>query len=477
MRKIKIAVAGRPNVGKSSLFNRLVGRRISIVDEKEGVTRDRIYFDFDFFGTPIQLIDTGGIDESSLDPFQKHIHTQAKIALEEADGVIMVVDGTCGPLKLDERVARDLLRWGKPVVLAVNKIDSHFRDDLIHEFYGLGIENIIGVSALHGHKIAELLDSLLDQISIEEQEPKELDSTLKVAIIGRPNAGKSTFLNQILKEERSVVSPIAGTTRDSVDVKVEIDGKTITLIDTAGIRRKKSEHEAVDKFAAIRTERAIENADICILMLDSNQGLTSQEKGIITKIESLGKGLVLFFNKWDQVAGYRMEHCEQALRMFAPFTQYCPVVFGSALTGRNLEEVFKAVFEVESMMQLRISTGQLNKFIEKTMQKVHPPMIQGKRLRIYYMTQVGTNPPKFVLFVNHPERMTTAYKRYLINEFRAAYRFTGVPLFFSLHAKEEKTLEERLATKVSCESAFIEQSMEDVEEYEAFDPVGSFSEH
>lgn len=474
MKKIKIAVIGRPNVGKSCLFNRLVGKRISIVDEMEGVTRDRIYYEFDFFGQAIQLIDTGGIDEHSLDPFQKHIHEQAKLALEEADGVIMVVDGICGPLKTDEKIARDLLRFGKPIVLAINKIDSNKQEDLVHEFYGLGIEEMVGISALHGNKIAELLDSLLAQID-EDQiiEKNDVDGELKVAIIGRPNTGKSTFLNHILDEERVVVSPIAGTTRDSVDVQVEVGGRRLTLIDTAGIRRKKSEHEAVEKFAAIRTERAIEKADICVLFLDANQGLTAQEKGIITKIESLGKGLVLFFNKWDLVSGYRMEHCEQALKIFAPFTQYCPMIFGSAKTGRNVPNIFKAIFTVEQMMKLRISTGQLNKFIDLTMQKVHPPMIQGKRLRIYYMTQVDTTPPKFVLFVNYPERMTTAYKRYLINEFRAAYQFTGVPLFFSLKSKDPKTLEERLASKDVVESAFIDHSMEGVEEFEMFEPIES----
>ena len=471
MRKIKIAVAGRPNVGKSSLFNRLVGRRISIVDEKEGVTRDRIYYDMDFFGQTVQLIDTGGIDETSLDPFQKHIHHQAKLAIEEADGIILVVDGVCGPLTIDERLARDLLKYKKPIALAVNKIDSMKAENLVHEFYGLGIDCMVGVSALHGNKIAELLEALIEKISIDDQEEVITSTDLKVAIIGRPNAGKSTFLNHLIGEERLVVSPIAGTTRDSIDIDFEIAGRKVTLVDTAGIRRKNKEHEAVEKFAAIRTKRAIENADICILMLDAAQGLTAQEKGIISRIESLGKGLVLFFNKWDLVNGYRMEHCEHALRMFAPFTQYCPVVFGSAKTGRNVEQVLQAVCEVEDMMKLRISTGQLNKFIEKTMQKVHPPMIQGKRLRIYYMTQVSNNPPKFVLFVNYPERMTLAYKRYLINEFREEYKFTGVPLFFSLKAKTEKTLEERLADKPVVESSFIEQSMGDMEEYEVFEPI------
>jgi len=426
----------------------------------------------DFFGQTIQLIDTGGIDEFSLDPFQPHISHQAKEALIEADGIILVVDGQTGPLAMDERLSRELLRWQKPIVLAVNKIDSIKHDYLTHEFYGLGIQDMVGVSALHGNKIAELLDPLLNAINLEEIKALEgINSELKVAVIGRPNAGKSTFLNHLLKDERLVVSPIAGTTRDSVDVEIDYQGKKLTLIDTAGIRRKKSEHEAVEKFAAIRTERAIERADICVLMLDAQQGLTAQEKGIIHRIESLGKGLVLFFNKWDLVSGFRMEHCETALRMFAPFTQYCPVIFGSAKTGRNANQVLEAVLEVQKMLKLRITTGQLNKFIEKTMQKVHPPMIQGKRLRIYYMTQISTAPPKFVLFVNHPERMTTAYKRYLINEFRSTYSFTGVPLFFSLKAKDPVSLDERLSSKEQVESDFISAELNEMEEYEVFEPV------
>lgn len=467
MRPITIAVVGRPNVGKSALFNRLAGKRISIVDELEGVTRDRIYYEIDFFGQKIKLIDTGGIDEFSLDPFQPHICHQAKEALMEADGIIMVVDGQTGPLIMDERLAKVVLKWNKPAVLAVNKIDSMKQQDLIHEFYHLGIEEVVGISALHGHHIAELIDPILANIKLDEEEDVEQhDSHLKVAVIGRPNAGKSTFVNHLLNEERLVVSPIAGTTRDSIDVACSYLEQNITLIDTAGIRRKKSESEAVEKFAAIRTQRAIERADICILMLDATQGLTAQEKGIIHQIEALGKGLVLFFNKWDLVSGYRMEHCETALKMFAPFTEYCPVVFGSAKTGRNTSQVLESVMTVHKMMQLRITTGQLNKFIEKTIQKVHPPMIQGKRLRIYYMTQIMTAPPKFVLFVNYPERMTLAYKRYLINEFRAAYQFTGVPLFFTLKAKDPTTLEQRLSDKEQVESDFIALERGGIEPFE-----------
>lgn len=470
MKKIKIAIIGRPNVGKSCLFNRLIGKRVAIVDEMEGVTRDRLYFQFDFFGKNIELIDTGGIDVYSNGPFQKHINAQAHTALNEADGIIMVVDGTTGPTQLDERVARELLRLEKPVALAVNKVDTFKQDDYVHEFYGLGIPHMVGVSALHGNRVAELLEMTLGIID-EEAIIEELEnaSGLKVAIIGRPNTGKSTLMNQILREERCVVSEIAGTTRDSVDVNILIKDQEITLIDTAGIRRKKSEHEAVEKFAAIRTERAIERSDICILMLDATQGLTAQEKGMITQIEKEGKGLVLFFNKWDLVSGFRMEHCLKALSIFATFTEYCPVIFGSAKTGRNLDKLFDAVFAVKEMMKLRISTGQLNKFIEKATQKVHAPMIQGKRLRIYYMTQVSTQPTKFVFFVNYAERMSTAYKRYIINEFRKAYQFTGVPLFFSLRERDAKTLEERLEGKTEVESTFVEQTFDDIEHFESFD--------
>lgn len=433
MRRPKIALVGRPNVGKSALFNRICKKKISIVDDVEGVTRDRLYAQTDFFGKPIEIIDTGGIGPGSDILFQEEVTRQTEIAIEEADSLIMVVDGTFGVTTWDEHVARLLLRQDKPLCLAVNKMDDFARREMIHEFYSLGITNVVAVSAEQGFQIAELLEKALEGISIPEEEEEE--AGLKVAIIGRPNVGKSTLLNHLLKEQRSVVSPIAGTTRDSIDAVLDVNGTRITLIDTAGIRRKKAEHEVVDKFAAIRTERAIERADICILMLDAEEGMTMQDKRIAAQIEEQGKGCILLFNKWDLVKGFRMEHCLKSLHIELPFLQYCPTLFISAQTGRNVNIIFTKIQEVAEQLDRRITTGQLNKFLEKAMQKVHPPMLQGKRLRVYYMAQVDVHPPRFVLFVNIPDLMVESYKQYLINQFREVYGYAGVPIVFALKGK------------------------------------------
>nr|NGX46740.1 GTPase Der [Chlamydiota bacterium] len=296
----KLAIVGRPNVGKSALFNRLCKQRISIVDEAEGITRDRLYAKADFFGHPYEVIDTGGIDPKSNIPFNEAILRQAEIAIEEADALVLVVDGKVGLTELDGLVARILQRKNKPVTLAINKIDNLEQMDRIHEFHSLGIPEMEGVSAVHGLRVAELLETAFRDTKWEEEVEID-DGALKVAIVGRPNVGKSTLVNHLLDEERCLVSPIAGTTRDSIDIDIEIEGKKYRLIDTAGIRRKKAEHEVVDKFAAIRTQRAIERANLCLLLLDAEEGITTQEKRIAKEIESLGKGCILLFNKWDLV--------------------------------------------------------------------------------------------------------------------------------------------------------------------------------
>ena len=433
--KTKIALIGRPNVGKSALFNRIVKKRIAIVDEMEGVTRDRLYAEADLFGRPFEIIDTGGIDESSTIPFAEEVKLQAKVAIEEADSLIMVVDSRIGLTNLDKNVAQILLRSGKPITLAVNKMDNE-DPSILAPFYALGIERMVPVSAIQGNNIVEMLQKALEPCPLVDGE--EDAKGIKVAIVGRPNVGKSTLINTLLDESRCVVSPIAGTTRDSIDVAVEFEGETFTFIDTAGIRRKKSEPEVVDKFAAIRTERAIERADVCIFMLDSQEGMTSQEKKIANSIESKGKGCIIFLNKWDLVKGFRMEHCKKSLEIEASFTNYCPTLFGSALTGRKIDELFPLVREVYENLTKRISTGQLNKFIERVMHKVHPPMLRGKRLRIYYMAQVDSAPPRFVFFVNQIDLLGDTYKKYLINQFRKTYQYTGVPLTFYLKGKKRQ---------------------------------------
>lgn len=438
MKYLKLAIVGRPNVGKSALFNRLCGKRIAIVDEAEGITRDRLYAEAEFFGQVFQVIDTGGMDPRTEVPYQEEIRRQAEIAMEEADILIMVVDGVVGPTTLDEEIGRLLLRKGKKVVLAVNKVDDRSKQDLVHSFYGLGISNIIGVSAIQGFQIAELLEEALRDAVWPDNTKEEKSSSIKVAIVGRPNVGKSTLLNTLLGEPRCVVSPVAGTTRDSIDVDITVDGQQYTLIDTAGIRRKKSEHEVVDKFAAIRTERALERADVCLLVLDAVEGLTAQEKRIAQSIEELGKGCIILMNKWDLIKGFRMEHCLRGIQEQAVFLSFCPTLFISASSGRNLDKLFNHIQEVHAALHTRITTGQLNRFIEKTVQKYHPPMLQGRRLRILYMAQIDITPPRFVLFVNKTALMTDTYKKYMVNQLRTAYGFSGAPIVFDLKGRHDK---------------------------------------
>lgn len=433
----KLAIVGRPNVGKSAIFNRICKQKIAIVDEAEGITRDRLYANADFFGMPFQVIDTGGIDPRSKIPFNESIKRQAEIAIEEADTIIQVVDGVIGLTDLDKEVARTLLRTKKPVCLAVNKIDNMNQVPLMHQFHSLGITSIVPVSAAQGWQLAELLEAAFEKVPREIAGEAEVD-TIKIAIVGRPNVGKSSLVNFLLDEERCIVSPIPGTTRDSIDNSFIYDDQHYTLIDTAGIRRKGAEHEVVDKFAAIRTERAIERADLCLLLLDVQEGMTAQDKKIANRIEEEGKGCIILLNKWDLIKGYRMEHCLQGIEEEVPFLKHCPKIFTSATTGRNIDKIFPLVEEVYENSKKRITTHQLNKFVGNALQRNHPPMIMGRRLRIYYMAQVDIQPPKFILFVNHPHLMQDSYKKYLYNQFREEYAFTGVPLTMHLKGKEKR---------------------------------------
>jgi GTP-binding protein len=431
--RIKIAIVGRPNVGKSALFNALCGQRLAIVDEAEGVTRDRLYCDLTWKGWHLELIDTGGIDTHAKLPHNEQVRRQAEIAIEEADVLIMVVDGTVGVNPLDRQVASILQHTSKPIVLAVNKIDSPAQQGLLPPFHALGIENLIGVSAVHRAKLQELLWLALEEIPKPEEAPESRGP--RVAVVGRPNVGKSTLVNAICGQDRCIVGDEAGTTRDAIDVPIEVDGKPYVLVDTAGIRRKKSEKEVIDKFAAMRTELAVERSDVCLLMLDVREGITAQEKRIAQMIEQSGKGCVLLFNKWDMVKGFRMEHCMKAIRDEVPFLGHCPAIFLSAKTGRNLDKVFAAIDHVVAAAHQRVTTGQLNRFLEGALKRQSPPMILGKRLKIYYLTQVGKVPPKFVIFVNNPDLMTDTYKKYLINRFREEFDFSGCPLVFYLRGK------------------------------------------
>ena len=433
-KKIKVALVGRPNVGKSALFNRLLNKRLSIVDEAEGITRDRLYGEADFFGRPFTVIDTGGIDRLAKGEFSEEILKQSEHAIEEADILIQVADVRSGVTALDREVSARLLRTKKRLILAVNKVDESSDEPSVGEFYSLGISSVIAISAVQGFQIAELLEEAFEGIAFREEESAERG--IRVALVGRPNVGKSTLLNRLVNEERSVVSSSPGTTRDAVEERVIREGQLYSFIDTAGIRKKKAEHEVVDKFAAIRTKEAIKGADICLLLLDAREGMTKQEMRMAQEIEEMGKGCLLLFNKWDEVKGFRMEHCLKSVREEIPFLEHCPSFMISAKTGRNVDLLFPSIKAVCSFLTHRISTGELNRFLEKSLERCHPPMIGGKRLRIYYMAQVVSHPPRFVLFVNHPRLMEGSYKKYLTRQFRSFYHFTGVPLHFTLRGKK-----------------------------------------
>lgn len=430
-----IALVGRPNVGKSALFNRIAGKRLAIVDETEGVTRDRILIEVDRFDCPFALIDTGGMDPRSKDHFKKHILMQAEAAISEADSLVMVVDATTGPTSMDKELATFLLKTGKPLTLAINKIDDPFHENLIHNFYELGISKMVPISATHDFNIEELTQTALAKLP---KGRKEIDKpSTKIAIVGRPNVGKSTLINGLLGMERVIVSPIAGTTRDAIDIPFTYEGKDYTLIDTAGLKRKKAEKNVIEKFATIRTQIAIERSDVVFLLLDAVEGLTEQEKRIAKIIEEAGKGCVILINKWDLVKGFRMEHCLKALRQTSPFLENVPIHFISAAEKRNLDKIFPEAQAVLEASKKRLTTPELNKFLEKAMQLNHPTMLKGRRLRIYYMTQVDTSPPRFILFVNTPALMEESYKKYLMNQLREQFGFTGVPLIFHLKGKSD----------------------------------------
>jgi len=426
-----IAIIGRPNVGKSALFNRIAKERKSIVEDIEGVTRDALYSEVDVFGKKIRLVDTGGIDSEERIAFSKEIREQTLAALDRADAIIFVVDGKVGVTIQDEEIAKLVLKKHKPTFLAVNKADDSSRH-LESQFYSLGIPQMMAVSALHGNGVADLLEMALEDYSEFEEENKE--RIPKVAIVGRPNVGKSTLMNSIVGEHRCVVSNIPGTTRDTIDE--EVNG--VLFIDTAGLKRKQQEKEVLDKFARIRTEEALERSDICILVIDVLDGITSFEKTILQLIEDKGKGFILFVNKWDLVKDCRMEHVVTQLRKIHPVLEHVPILIGSAQTGRNVKEVFSHIFRIFNSLQRRVATGELNTFLERAMQRNHPSSITGKRLRIYYLTQVSVGPPQFVLFVNDQELMMESYRKYLINQFRDAYDFLGCPIRFKLKTRRRE---------------------------------------
>ncbi len=439
-KRLKLAIVGRPNVGKSALFNCICKKRIAIVDEAEGVTRDRIYAESDLFGMPFVVVDTGGINSRDPGEYSDHIRSQAEIAIREADAIVMVVDARIGVTDLDLDLVKLLHRTDKPVTLAVNKLDNNDDDAAMHDFHCLGIERMIPTSATQRRNIAELLEMAFEGAEAKKTDNQPPPQTIGVAIVGRPNVGKSSLVNFLLQEERCIVSPIPGTTRDSIDVAFNYGGQSYNLIDTAGIRRKNAEHEVVDKFAAIRSQRAIDRADVCLLMIDAREGITTRDKKIANMIEESKKGCILLLNKWDLVKNFRMEHCLRGIWEEVPFLRHCPTLCMSAKTGRNVEKIFPFILNVDAACRQRVGTHELNTFIERAMQVTPPPRIMGKRLRVYYMTQVTVQPPTFVMFINYPNLMTGSYKRYLYNRFREKYPFLGAPVIFHLKRRSRKDL-------------------------------------
>lgn len=436
----KIAIVGRPNVGKSALFNCLVKKQKAIVDEREGITRDRLYGLTDFFGRTLEVIDTGGM-LAQEDPLAHDITRQAEIAIEEADVIIFVVDYKTGPLALDFEVSKVLRRVKKPIVLAVNKVDSLDANSCnLTPFYALGIQPIVPISCSLRWQMAELIEPLLKGIPHkQETETHPTDeSVIPVALVGRVNVGKSTLLNQIIQEERSLVSPAAGTTRDSIDTLFTYGDQKFLFIDTAGIRRRQKELDVVEKFARIRTDRAIEDAKVCLLLIDCQEGVTSEEKKIAKMIEDSGKACILLLNKWDLNQGFRMEHALKSIELEIPFLAACPKLIISAKTGRNIPKLFPLIQQVYASFNQRISTHKLNKALISWMQEYHPPMVGSRRLRVYYMSQIETSPPQFVLFVNSPELLGSSYRRYLINQIRKTFAFEGIPILLTLRGKDKE---------------------------------------
>ena len=437
-----VAIIGRPNVGKSTFTNRLIGSRESIVDDLPGVTRDRIYFDVEWLGRKFTIVDTGGIIPDSNDDIMLSIFAQAKIATEEADAIIFMVDSKEGVNSADTDIANILRQSGKEIFLAVNKIDAPEKLGLINEFYELGLGNPYPVSALHGSGgIGDMLEDIIKILpeSVEDEETKKI----KVAIVGKPNAGKSSLTNALLGKDRVIVSDVAGTTRDTIDSNVVINGQEYILLDTAGIRKKSKVEYGVEKFAVARAIKAIENADITILMVDVTEGLTDQDKKIVALTQEAGKGLIIAMNKWDLVenkTSTTINNYTKKLREGAPYLDYVPVIFISALEKQRLTKVFDLVKEVYDQWTKRVSTSLFNKIILEAY-TLNPPIIEkNKRLRIYYATQAGTCPPEFVVFVNDNTLVKPAYKRYIEKKLREAFGFGGVPfrVFFKNRKEKEK---------------------------------------
>lgn len=435
-----VAIVGRPNVGKSTLFNKLTGSRISIVDDTPGVTRDRIYGDCEWLGHKFLLIDTGGIEPYSDDVILKQMRAQADIAIETADVIIFVTDVTTGILAADSEVASMLQKSGKPIVLCVNKCDSIGAPPAeFYEFYNLGLGDPFAVSSVHGHGTGDLLDEVIKYLPNENTNDEENDEIIHVAVIGKPNVGKSSLINRICGENRAIVSDIAGTTRDTTDTFVENAFGKFNFIDTAGIRRKSKVTDAIERFSVIRARSAVERANVCVIMIDAVEGFTERDSKIAGIALEAGKACIIAVNKWDAVEkdSDTMKNYKKKLSTDFSFMSYAPVLFISAKTGQRLDKLFDLIAFVHSQNSMRISTGKLNEVLAEATSRVQPPTDKGKRLRIYYMTQVSTRPPTFVFFVNNSELFHFSYQRYLENQIREVFGLDGTPVRFIIRERGE----------------------------------------
>lgn len=435
-----VAIVGRPNVGKSALFNKLSGQRLSIVEDTPGVTRDRLYATVEWVGKKVTLIDTGGIEPNTDDIILKQMRFQAQIAIDTADVIIMMTEIHSGVTAADREIASMLHRSKKPIVLCVNKMDSVGEPPAeYYEFYTLGLGDPIAVSSLHGLGTGDLMDEVYSHIDFDEFEDEE-DGIIKVALIGKPNVGKSSLLNHIIGEERSIVSDIPGTTRDAVDSPVENEYGKFRIIDTAGIRKKKKVNDTIEKYSVLRSYMAVDRADVCVIMLDAAEGVTEQDTKIAGYANDQGKALVVAVNKWDIVEKETntMEKMRKAILNDFAFISFAPIQFISAKTGQRVDKLFELICASYQNNTKRVTTGQLNDMLTDATTRVQPPSDKGKRLRIYYMTQASVAPPTFVFFVNKKDLFHFSYQRYLENQLRNTFGFEGSPIRFIVREKGEK---------------------------------------
>ena len=438
MSKPIIAIVGRPNVGKSMLFNKIIGRRLSIVEDTPGVTRDRIYGESDWRGRKFTLVDTGGSEPRTDNQILAFMREQAQIAIDNATVIVFLCDVKTGMTASDQEVASMLRRCGKPVVLAVNKVDQGQSPD-IYEFYNLGLGDPIAVSAVHGHGTGDLLDACVEYFPPEE-EVEEDDDAIKVAVIGKPNAGKSSLVNKILGEERVIVSNVAGTTRDAIDSRFTNEKGSFVFIDTAGMRKRSKVDEDIEKYSILRATMAIDRADVCLILIDATEGVTEQDTKVAGMAHEAGKASIIVVNKWDLVEkdDKTMARMTEDIRRDLAYMTYAPILFISAKTGQRVEKLFDLIDYVANQSAFRVTTGMLNTVLADAQTRVQPPTDKGRRLKIYYMTQVGVKPPHFVVFCNDRRLFHFSYQRYLENCIRSTFSLEGTPIILSIREKGDK---------------------------------------